>query len=49
MRNALAGLFCASLGELDERRTTSPTYAFHPNGDIPLGQSPNHEEHRSLC
>ncbi|KAF8585043.1 Gpi16 subunit, GPI transamidase component [Ramaria rubella] len=35
LRNALAGLFCASLGELDERRTTSPVYAFHPDGDLP--------------
>ncbi|GJJ08822.1 hypothetical protein Clacol_003041 [Clathrus columnatus] len=37
VRNALAGLFCASLGELNERRTTSPTYAFQPTGDIPSG------------
>ena len=37
LRNALAGLFCASLGELDERRTTSPAYAFHPDGDLPVG------------
>lgn len=35
VRNALAGLFCASLGELDQRRTTSPAYSFHPHGDIP--------------
>ncbi|KAF8509714.1 GPI transamidase component PIG-T [Hysterangium stoloniferum] len=35
LRNALAGLFCASLGELDERRTTSPVYAFQPDGDLP--------------
>ncbi|KAF8531968.1 Gpi16 subunit GPI transamidase component [Gautieria morchelliformis] len=37
LRNALAGLFCASLGELDERRTTSPVYAFQPDGDLPAG------------
>jgi GPI-anchor transamidase subunit T len=37
LRNALAGLFCASLGELDERRTTSPVHAFQPDGDLPAG------------
>jgi len=35
LRNALAGLFCASLGELDERRTTYPRLAFRPDGDLP--------------
>jgi GPI-anchor transamidase subunit T len=25
------------LGELDERRTTSPVYAFQPDGDLPAG------------
>ncbi|KIJ35768.1 hypothetical protein M422DRAFT_76311 [Sphaerobolus stellatus SS14] len=37
LRNALAGLFCASLGELDDRRTTTPTVAFQPDGDLPKG------------
>lgn len=35
MRNALAGLFCASLGSLDEQRTTSPDRAFFPQGQLP--------------
>lgn len=35
LRNALAGLFCASIGSLDELRTTSPAYAFRPEGALP--------------
>ncbi|KAI5120462.1 hypothetical protein M0805_008509 [Coniferiporia weirii] len=35
LRNALAGLFCASIGSLDELRTTSPAYAFRPEGTLP--------------
>ncbi|KAI0727123.1 Gpi16 subunit GPI transamidase component [Fomitopsis betulina] len=35
LRNALAGLFCASLGSLDEQRTTSPTLTFQPEGSLP--------------
>jgi phosphatidylinositol glycan class T len=35
LRNALAGLFCASLASLDEQRTTSPTRAFTPLGALP--------------
>ncbi|KAF5360885.1 hypothetical protein D9756_004535 [Leucocoprinus leucothites] len=35
LRNALAGLFCASLGSLDEQRTTSPDRAFFPQGMLP--------------
>ncbi|KAF9263700.1 GPI transamidase component GPI16 [Marasmius fiardii PR-910] len=35
LRNALAGLFCASLGSLDEQRTTSPKLAFPPEGALP--------------
>ncbi|KAF9239792.1 GPI transamidase component PIG-T [Melanogaster broomeanus] len=35
LRNALAGLFCASLGTLDSRRTSSPTSAF-PLSSIPF-------------
>lgn len=34
-RNALAGLFCASLGTMDTQRTTAPTRAFPPTGDLP--------------
>lgn len=35
LRNALAGLFCASLGSLDEQRTTSPVLTFRPEGSLP--------------
>lgn len=35
LRNALAGLFCASLGSMDEQRTTSPARSFEPEGDLP--------------
>lgn len=35
LRNALAGLFCASLGSLDEQRTTSPSLTFRPEGSLP--------------
>lgn len=35
LRNALAGLFCASLGSLDEQRTTSPVLTFQPEGSLP--------------
>ena len=35
LRNALAGLFCASLGSLDEQRTTSPELTFSPEGSVP--------------
>ncbi|KIK70817.1 hypothetical protein GYMLUDRAFT_32877 [Collybiopsis luxurians FD-317 M1] len=35
VRNALAGLFCASLGSLDEQRTTSPRMSFPPEGHLP--------------
>ncbi|KAI0312755.1 GPI transamidase component PIG-T [Amylostereum chailletii] len=40
-QNALAGLFCASLGGMDTQRTTTPTRAFPPTGDLPLLPSPN--------
>lgn len=40
LRNALAGLFCASLGSLDDRRTSSPTPAF-PLSSAPLHQNSN--------
>jgi phosphatidylinositol glycan class T len=35
LRNALAGLFCASLGSMDEQRTTSPTRSYIPEGLLP--------------
>ena len=35
LRNALAGLFCASLGSLDDRRTSSPVSAF-PLSSVPF-------------
>ncbi|KAI8986119.1 Gpi16 subunit GPI transamidase component [Trametes punicea] len=35
LRHSLAGLFCASLGHLDEQRTTSPTLTFQPEGSLP--------------
>lgn len=35
LRNALAGLFCASLGGMDEQRTTSPSRTFRPEGALP--------------
>lgn len=35
-QNALAGLFCASLGSMNSQRTTSPTRAFPPHGALPL-------------
>ncbi|VDC07906.1 unnamed protein product [Peniophora sp. CBMAI 1063] len=34
-QNALAGLFCASLGSMDAQRTTTPTRAFPPAGALP--------------
>ncbi|KDQ11455.1 hypothetical protein BOTBODRAFT_67994 [Botryobasidium botryosum FD-172 SS1] len=39
--NGLAGLFCATLGGLDVRRTVSPSVAFQPEGDIP-SSTPHH-------
>ncbi|CAE7215547.1 unnamed protein product [Rhizoctonia solani] len=36
LTNALAGLFCASLGSMDSRRTIIPDIAFRPQGDLPL-------------
>ncbi|TFY55775.1 hypothetical protein EVG20_g9195 [Dentipellis fragilis] len=40
-QNALAGLFCASLGAMDNQRTTSPTRAFPPAGQLPRLHSPH--------
>ena len=39
LRNSLAGLFCASLGSLDDQRTTSPKRAFQPEGYLLSNQS----------
>jgi GPI-anchor transamidase subunit T len=36
LRNALSGLFCASIGSLNELRTTSPNYSFRPKGQLPI-------------
>lgn len=35
LRNALSGLFCASLASMDAGRTTSPTLTFPPSGALP--------------
>lgn len=48
LRNALAGLFCASLGSLDEQRTTSPTLTFQPEGDLPPFTSAHQLRHGTL-
>ncbi|KAJ7134086.1 GPI transamidase component PIG-T [Mycena crocata] len=48
LRNALAGLFCASLGSLDELRTTSPTLSFAPQGGVPGWDLPQAIRHASL-
>ncbi|KDQ51566.1 hypothetical protein JAAARDRAFT_81397 [Jaapia argillacea MUCL 33604] len=48
LRNALAGLFCASLGSLDEQRTTSPSLAFAPEGSLPNWTLPHLLRHASL-
>ncbi|KAG2158330.1 GPI transamidase component PIG-T [Suillus bovinus] len=47
LRNALSGLFCASLGSLDSRRTLSPTVAFPLSGSTPTF-SPHELRHASL-
>ncbi|KAF7767876.1 hypothetical protein Agabi119p4_7119 [Agaricus bisporus var. burnettii] len=50
LRNALAGLFCASLGTLDEQRTTSPTHSYFPHGILPSwnGSSAHELRHGSM-
>ena len=48
LRNALAGLFCASLGSLDEQRTTSPVLTFQPEGDLPQFSSSHQLRHATL-
>ncbi|KAG1876300.1 GPI transamidase component PIG-T [Suillus subluteus] len=47
LRNALSGLFCASLGSLDSRRTLSPTVAFPLSGSTPTF-APHELRHASL-
>ncbi|KAJ7227057.1 Gpi16 subunit GPI transamidase component [Mycena pura] len=47
LRNALAGLFCASLGSLDELRTTAPALTFTP-GALPDWPLPHAIRHASL-
>lgn len=48
LRNALAGLFCASLGSLDDLRTTSPALTFQPEGSIPNFTHPHRLRHATL-
>ncbi|KAJ7775972.1 Gpi16 subunit GPI transamidase component [Mycena maculata] len=48
LRNGLAGLFCASLGSLDELRTTSPSFSFTPQGGVPDSPFPYAIRHASL-
>ncbi|KAH9850129.1 Gpi16 subunit GPI transamidase component [Lenzites betulinus] len=48
LRNSLAGLFCASLGHLDEQRTTSPTLTFQPEGSLPNFTNPHELRHATL-
>ncbi|GJE92588.1 Gpi16 subunit GPI transamidase component [Phanerochaete sordida] len=48
LRNALAGLFCASIGSLDEQRTTSPALTFQPEGDLPLSSTTHALRHGTL-
>ncbi|KAF8148249.1 GPI transamidase component PIG-T [Crassisporium funariophilum] len=48
LRNAMAGLFCASLGTLDELRTTSPSETFTPEGSLPTWDVPHRIRHASL-
>ena len=48
MRNAFSGLFCASLGSLDEHRTTSPSYTFRPEGTLPRFSKSHQLRHASL-
>ncbi|PCH40448.1 Gpi16 subunit GPI transamidase component [Wolfiporia cocos MD-104 SS10] len=48
LRNALAGLFCASLGSLDEQRTTSPVLTFTPEGNLPNWTASHQLRHATL-
>ncbi|KAI0775576.1 Gpi16 subunit GPI transamidase component [Trametes elegans] len=48
VRHSLAGLFCASLGHLDEQRTTSPALTFQPEGFLPNFTHPHQLRHATL-
>lgn len=48
LRNAFAGLFCASLGSLDEQRTTSPSLTFRPEGSLPQWPFAHELRHATL-
>ncbi|KAI0093428.1 GPI transamidase component PIG-T [Irpex rosettiformis] len=48
LRSNLAGLFCASLGSMDEQRTTSPSLTFLPEGDLPGPSTPYQLRHGTL-
>ncbi|TFL02112.1 GPI transamidase component PIG-T [Pterulicium gracile] len=48
-RNALGGLFCSSLGGLNDKRTTSPESVFRPEGDLPDWGKPHRLRHASLA
>ncbi|KAK2464580.1 hypothetical protein APHAL10511_003369 [Amanita phalloides] len=48
LRNALAGLFCASLGSLDEQHTTSPILSFQPLGSLPEFTTENQTSFHAL-
>ena len=44
----MAGLFCASLGVMDEQRTTSPSQTFKPEGSLPDWGHSHHLRHAFL-
>ena len=48
VRNALAGLFCATLGTMDEWRTTSPALTYPPEGGLPAWNATHHLRHATL-
>ncbi|KAI0642850.1 Gpi16 subunit GPI transamidase component [Trametes meyenii] len=48
LRQSLAGLFCASLGHLDEQRTTTPALTFQPEGTLPNFTYPHQLRHATL-
>jgi phosphatidylinositol glycan class T len=48
LRNALAGLFCASLGSMDDLRTTSPSQSFRPEGSLPEWDAPHQIRYATL-
>ncbi|KAI0369392.1 Gpi16 subunit GPI transamidase component [Pilatotrama ljubarskyi] len=48
LRHSLAGLFCASLGHLDDQRTTSPALTFQPEGSLPNFTHPHQLRHATL-